>query len=178
MTIASILLLMSMFVIAVMRIYLPIGVQTSGKPLATISLALSERFQFHRLNLYLIGGVLLIGTLGEFVTGALLFVSILGCFALLTAPVRYAFTEAGIAVNNVVFREWSDFTGVRELRAHVVLVGVEGQRDLRLHVAGNNRRHAIQIINRCIGARGTTHRDVRRAKGAGSGTRAKATLGS
>lgn len=136
---AIILLLTGMFIIAVMRVYLPLGTKAEGKQVRVLQLSFRERVLVQRTNLYLLAAVILIGAVGGFLRGPLQMVAIVGTFALLMIPVRYTLTTKGIAVNNVVFRGWSDFTGFREERTSIVLEAVEGQRSFRIHVLGGNR---------------------------------------
>ena len=111
---------------------------------------LRERLLLQRTNLYLIGIVVLMGAVSGFLTGPLEMVAILATFAVLLIPVRYHLTTQGIALNNVVFRSWTDFRGYREERTSLVLDAVEGQRKLRVHVLGANRDAAARLIGRAL----------------------------
>jgi hypothetical protein len=147
---AVVILLALMLAIAAMRVYLPYGAKVEGKPLGVITLSFRERLLVQRTNLYLIGIVVLIGVLGGFLTGPLEMVALLATFAVLLIPVRYRITSQGIALNNVVFRSWTDFRGYREERGSVVLDAVEGQRKFRIHVLGAHRDAALKATGRFL----------------------------
>jgi uncharacterized membrane protein len=144
------MLLVLMLAIAAMRVYLPVGAKIEGKPLGVITLSFRERLLVQRTNLYLIGIVILMGALSGFLTGPLELVAILATIAVLTIPVRYRVTSQGVALNNVVFRSWTDFRGYREERASVVLDAVEGQRNFRMHLLGANRDVAVKALGRVL----------------------------
>jgi hypothetical protein len=145
-----VLLLTLMLAIAAMRVYLPMGAKVEGKPVGAITLTWRERVLLQRTNLYLIGGVVLLGALSGFLTGPLELVAILATFGILTIRARYKLTTSGIALNNVVFRSWTDFRGFHEERATVVLDAVEGQRAFKLHVTGANRDAAVKALSRVL----------------------------
>jgi hypothetical protein len=147
---AVVILLALMLAIAAMRVYLPSGAKVEGKPLGVITLSFRERLLVQRTNLYLIGIVVLIGVLGGFLTGPLEMVALLATFAVLLIPVRYRITSQGIALNNVVFRSWTDFRGYREERGSVVLDAVEGQRKFRIHVLGAHRDAALKATGQFL----------------------------
>lgn len=147
---AVVLLLALMLAIAAMRVYLPLGAKVEGKPLGVITLSFRERLLVQRTNLYLIGVVILLGALSGFLTGPLELIAVLATFAVLTIPVRYRITSQGIALNNVVFRSWTDFRGYRDERTSVVLDAVEGQRSFRMHVLGANRDLAVKVLARVL----------------------------
>jgi uncharacterized membrane protein len=147
---AVVLLLALMIAIAAMRVFVPMGAKIEGKPVGVITLSFRERMLLQRTNLYLIGAVILLGALSGFLTGPLEMVALLATFAVLTIPARYRFTSQGIALNNVVFRSWTDFRGYREERGSIVLDAVEGQRKFRMPVVGANRDAAVKALSRIM----------------------------
>lgn len=150
------LLLTAMFGIAILRVYLPMPTKVEGKVLGRITLTFRERMLVQRTNFYLIGAVILMGAVGGFISGPIEMVVILATLGLLLIPARYTITSQGIALNNVVFRSWTDFTGFREERMSLVLEAVEGQRDFRLHVLGSNRDAARQAVQRLLSKSGAS----------------------
>lgn len=143
---AVVLLLAIMLAIAAMRVFLPLGTRVEGRPLGEVTLSWRERLLLQRTNMYLFGAVVLLGAASGALTGPLEIVALLAAFAILTIPVRYRFTAQGIALNNVVFRAWSNFSGYHEERLALVLEAVEGQRDMRLHVIGAHRDAARRAL--------------------------------
>ncbi len=163
---AVVLLLALMLGIAAMRVYLPMGAKIEGKPLGVITLTFRERMLLQRTNLYMIGAVVLLGAVSGFLSGPLEMVALLATFVILMIPVRYRLTSQGIALNNVVFRSWTDFRGYREERASIVLDAVEGQRRFRLHLLGANRNVAVKALSRIL-ARSTAEQQSGGARAGG-----------
>ncbi|HZP58510.1 MAG TPA: hypothetical protein VFC53_13320 [Dehalococcoidia bacterium] len=141
-----ILLLALMLSMTAMRVFMPIGAKVEGKPFAEIALTLRERLLLQRTNMYLVGAVILLGALTGMLTGPLETVAVLAMFAILTIPARYRFTSQGVALNNVVFRRWSEFSGYREERARLVLEAKE-ERDFRIVVTGTNAEAAKKALS-------------------------------
>ena len=148
------LLLVSMFIIAVLRVNMPFGAKTEGKPYGQITLSFRERMLLQRTNLYLIGAVILVSTMGGFLGGPLELIAFVAVFGLLMISAKYTLTSQGIAMNNVVFRSWTDFSGYREERGAIVLEAIDGQRDFRLHVLGANRETAVKALSRLLSPSG------------------------
>ncbi len=165
---AVILLLAGMLIVAVLRVHAPFGTRAEGRPLGSITLSFRERMLLQRTNLYLIGGVILITVAGGLLRGPLELIAFAAVFGVLLIPARYTLTSDGIALNQVVFRRWSDFTGFREARGAIVLEAVEGQRDFRLHVTGAHREAARRALARIV----STAR-VARGRAGSSSTHAK-----
>lgn len=159
-----ILLISAMLIIAVLRVSMPFGAKVEGQPIGAITLSFRERMLLQRTNLYLIGAVILMLAIGGFLGGLLEIIAILATFAVLTIPARYTVTTEGIALNNVVFRSWTDFTGYREERGGVVLQAVERQRNFRMHLLGANRATAMKVLAHALPVSG--------AKGPSGGARA------
>lgn len=150
----ALLLLVSMFIIAVLRVNMPFGAKTEGKPYGQITLSFRERMLLQRTNLYLIGAVILLTTIGGLLGGPLEFIAFAAVFGVLMIPAKYTLTSQGIALNNVVFRSWTDFSGYREERGSIVLEAIEGQRKFRLHVMGANRDTAVKALSRLLSPSG------------------------
>ncbi len=69
-------------------------------------------------------------------------------------PAKYTLTSEGIALNTVVFRSWTDFSGYREERGSIVLEGIEAKRDFRLHVLAPNSGIAVKALSRLLSPSG------------------------
>jgi hypothetical protein len=164
-----ILLLTIMLAIMAMRVFLPIPAKVEGTPLGAITLSFRERLLLQRTNMYLVGAVILLGAVGGFVAGPLELIAMIATFAVLMIPARYQLTSSGIALNNVVYRPWTDFRGYRQERTSLVLEAVEGQRDLRLHVLGAHRDAAVKALSRTLGRSS----EQRRPGGARAGGRVR-----
>ena len=151
---AAVMLVVAMLIVAVIRVHAPFGQKAEGTPIGRITLSMRERMLVQRTNMYLLGIVILLTAVGGFLGGPLELVAIVAALAVISIPVRYTLTSRGIAMNNVVFRSWTDFTGYREERSGLVLLGVTGQRNFRVHVLGANRVIAVKALTRLLPAAG------------------------
>jgi len=143
------LLLVLMLSMTAMRVFMPIGAKVEGKPFGVITLSFRERLLLQRTNVYLVGAVILLGAVTGMLTGPLETIALLAMFAILTIPARYRFTSQGVALNHVVFRDWSEFSGYREERSRLVLEAKEG-RDFRIVVTGTNSEAAKKALGRLL----------------------------
>jgi hypothetical protein len=141
-----VLLLMVMLIIMLMRIILPLGAKVAGKTVKEVRLSFRERVLLQRTNIYAIGTVLLLTTVtGNLSRGWELLVVIVAVM-LLMLPVRYFFTTEGIALNNVVYRSWSDFIGYEVRRRGIRLLPQPGFRPFDIDVIGTRREQAITLV--------------------------------
>jgi hypothetical protein len=145
---ALFLLFALMLLVMLMRVYLPHGARATGKVIRVTQLSLVERFLLQRVNLYAIGSVLLLMTVtGAIATGAQILV-LLMAQALLLVPVRCKFTSDGVALNNVVFRPWSELAGFSVATRRIVLMGREGTRPLNLPLLADHQKEVLPILRR------------------------------
>jgi len=142
------ILFASMLLFMFMRVYTPVGAKAGGRVDKVISLSLAERSLLQRVNVYSIGFVLLLMSVtGVVATGVEIAVIFIASMILLL-PIRCLFTSQGVALNNVVFRRWSDFTMFRVESRRVVLVGKEGMRPLNLPILAAHQSELIPILRR------------------------------
>ena len=139
-----------MLIFMLMRVALPIGTKVEGKLVKEIKLGIYERLILQRVNIYSIAVFMVIAAASGLVSGLWEMMIVVGAFAILLIPVRYKITTAGIAINNVVFRPWSDFTGTQVSRRHLRLLAKEGMRPFDLHVMGSHQTEAIGTIKRFL----------------------------
>ncbi len=139
-----------MLIIMLMRVALPIGAKTEGKRLKEIPLSFRERLVYHRLSIYSIGAVLVLMTLTGLVSQPIEMVVILATFAIVTIPVRYVVTSAGIGLNNVLFRPWSDFRGLTPEKRQVVLVATTGLQALKLRFSPAGHEQDLAFVRRYL----------------------------
>ena len=145
---AVFLLFALMLIVMLMRVYLPRGARTTGKVVRVVQLALVERFLLQRVNLYAIGSVLLLMTVTDTITTGGQILVLLIAQALLLIPVRCKLTSDGVALNNVVFRPWSEFEGFSVASRRIVIVGREGTRPLNLPLLADHQKEVIPILRR------------------------------
>jgi hypothetical protein len=144
---AVLALLAAMLIIMVMRVGLPIGAKTEGRVVRQIALSFRERVLMQRTNVYAIGFVLLLTAATGMLPTAIELLVILGVFALLMIPVRLKVTTSGIAVNNVVYRPLSEFSGVQPSRRGLRFVAQPGVRNLDVPLLGAHREEALRVIH-------------------------------
>ena len=108
-----------MLILTLMRIAVPIGQPVAGNLLGVVPLRFRERIRLQRTNVYLLGVMLLLGTLGGWIRTPINLIVVLATFVIVSIPVQYTFTTEGIARNRVVFRHWDEFDRHRRrARAH------------------------------------------------------------
>ena len=164
---AVVLLLALMLGIAAMRVYLPMGAKIEGKPLGVITLTFRERMLLQRTNLYMIGAVVLLGAVSGFLAGPLEMVALLAMFVILMIPARYRLTSQGIALNNVVFRSWTDFSRIpRRARHPSCSTRSKGSASFGCIVLGANREAAVKALSRIL-ARSTAEQQSGGARAGG-----------
>jgi ammonium transporter, Amt family len=141
------------FILMLVRIGLPFGIQSEGRTLAHVHLTFRERLLMHRTNMYALGVLLLLSALGKWfslpVEVALIFVSL----AIVNLPMRYQFTTEGIACNNVLFRRWKEFEYVRVHGAHLTLVPRKGFAPLKLVVQASRHKEVLPHFQRFLPSR-------------------------
>src|SRR6266545_6300931 len=125
-----ILLFVLMLFVMLMRVYMPKGTKVQGKVTHVFRLSLIERFLLQRVNLYAIGSVLFLMTVTGSISTAVEILVLLAAQILMALPVRFVLTSEGVALNNVVFRPWSDFASFSVASRRISLVGREGTRPL------------------------------------------------
>jgi hypothetical protein len=145
-----------MLLITLMRVYLPKGIKTRGKPEKVIRLSLVERYQMQRTNLYAIALFLFITTVSGDIPAGGQFIVLLIAQVILLLPVRCTLSAEGVGINKVVFRPWTDFVGYSAASRRMVLVGRPGLRPLNLPFLAEHQKEAIPFLRRRlpeIGAR-------------------------
>lgn len=113
-------------VIAFGRVTALRAARVEGKDEAEVSLSFFERLRYHRVAIYSIAGLVLLGAIFGYVSVAMELVVAGLTVGLLQVPIRYRFTSQGIALGRLMFRPWSEFAGYRPTAKGVALVGKEG----------------------------------------------------
>lgn len=142
-----------MLIVMLMRVTLPFGAKAEGKVITQASLSLRERLLYQRVNIYAIGLVLALAAATGAVSGPIEMVVILAAFSILMLPVRYTLTSRGIAINNVVFRPWTDFHDINEQPRKLRLLANEGMRDFDMHLLAGHQKEMLGALRQQIKAR-------------------------
>ena len=129
-------LLLGSLALMVARVWMPWPRRAKGKVLVRIPLALRGRVRLQRTNVYAIGGLLLLGSVGGWLPTGMELFTITVVLALLFLPVSYTLTDAGIVVGHTPIRHWSEFRVVQARQGGLRLVGADDWRDMDLWLTG------------------------------------------
>ncbi len=135
-----------MLILTLMRVAVPIGQPITGEVLGAVPLRFRERLRLQRTNIYLIGVVLLLGTLGGWMRAPINLVVVLATFVIVSIPVHYTFTTAGIARNRVVFRSWDEFGAIADQRGRILLIGTAGATNFPLLLADDQHVEVMRQL--------------------------------
>jgi hypothetical protein len=138
----------SMLLLMFMRVRVPLGAKTPGKVVKVTYLTFPERALMQRVNVYSIGLVLLLTTVTGVIAAPVEVLVILIALAILFMPVRCIVTSDGIALNNVVFRPWSDFIGFTTDKRRVTLIGKQGTRPLNIPLLAARQSEVVPLVRR------------------------------
>ncbi len=136
-----------MLIVMLMRVTLPFGANTEGKVIAQASLSFRERLLYQRINVYAIGLVLALAAVTGAVSGPIEMVVILATFSILMLPVRYTLTSRGIAINNVVFRPWTDFHDIDEQPRKLRLLAHQGMRNFDMYLLAGHQKQVLGALH-------------------------------
>lgn len=145
-SILPIVLLAMMLIIMLMRIMLPIGTKMAGRRIKEIRLSFKERVLLQRINIYAIGAVLVLTAATGVLPQVWEIVIIFAVLVLLLMRVHYLVTTDGIALNNVVYRSWKDFTGFEVTRRGIRLIPRQGLRPFNVRVLGKHQQEALVLV--------------------------------
>ncbi|MDQ2785061.1 MAG: hypothetical protein M3Y58_08670 [Chloroflexota bacterium] len=135
-----------MLILTLMRVAVPIGQPITGDPLGVAPLRFRERLRLQRTNVYMIGIVLLLGTLGGWMRAPINLIVVLATFVIISIPVQYTFTTEGIARNRVVFRRWDEFSAIADGRGRILLHGMAGSADFPLLLADDQHTAVLRLL--------------------------------
>ena len=129
-----------MILFMLMRVYVPVGAKVTGKVQKTVHLTFQERSLMQRTNVYSIGGVMLLMVAAGVLPSAGMVLIVLVLTAVLAMPVRVMLTGDGAAINQVVFRPWTDFTSFTAEPRRIVLHATQGTRPLNLPILAAHQK--------------------------------------
>ncbi len=140
----------AMLILSLMRVAVPFGQRMTGDVIGVVPLGYRERLRLQRINVYLLGAALLLGTVGGWLRAPLNVLVMLAMFVILSIPVQYIFTTTGVARNRVVFRQWSEFDGYEEQTAQIVLRGTKGAGRFVLLLAPDQHADVVRLLARTL----------------------------
>jgi hypothetical protein len=92
-----------------------------GKTLKTLPMSWWARVQLQRQSLLAIGFALAFGLAAGWMQTSIAFIIAAFSLAALLMPMQYTFTSEGVAVGEVMFRSWQEFSGMQVNKKRVVL---------------------------------------------------------
>jgi len=135
-----------MLILTLMRVAVPIGQPVTGTLIGAAPLRFRERIRLQRTNVYMIGIILLLGTLGGWLRAPINLVVVLATFVIVSIPVQYTFSTEGIARNRVVFRRWDEFSAIADGRGRILLRGTTGSADFPLLLADDQHAAVMRLL--------------------------------
>ena len=143
-------------ILMLLRVGLPFGVKPEGTGIAKVALSFRERLHMHRANMYTLGLLLILSAIGQWFPATVEVVLIFVALGIVNLPMRYHFTSQGIACNNVLFRNWQDFSYVRVQGSRLTLVPRNGQSPLKLFVQVSRQKEILPYFRRFLPTREET----------------------
>ena len=144
------------FMFMLLRTGLPFGVKAEGTVVSHVTLSFREKLLLQRSNMYAIGAILVLSAIGQWFPTTIELVMILAALCIVNLPVRYHFTSAGVAYNNVLFRPWKEFSHVRVRGAKLTLVPREGFAPLKLYAMPKRQKEILPHFQRFLEMRQDT----------------------
>src|SRR5260370_2786604 len=141
------------FMLMLLRKALPVGVKTQGKEVTSMSLTFSERMLMHRMDMYALGGLMLLSAIGQWFPLAVELFVLLVALAIVNLPMRYHLTSDGFAYNNVVFRRWKEFDYIRVHGARITLMPRNGSAPLKLIIKPSRQAQILPYFQRFLSTR-------------------------
>ena len=130
------------------RAWLPIGVAAPGRLLLEVPLGWRERWRWHRRNFYALTALLVLGALGGWLPFPLSAMIVICVPGIMFIPLRYRFTEEGVALNNVFFRRWEEFHQYRMEPWGIRLMGAGRMDSVCLYLPAGIRGHVRSVVDR------------------------------
>ncbi len=141
------------FMLMLLRKALPVGVKASGREVGGVSLNFRERMLMHRMDMYALGGLLLLSAIGQWFPLVVELLIIMVAMGIINIPMRYHFTSDGFAYNNVVFRRWKEFDYIRVNGAKITLMPRNGFAPLNLVVISSRHAEVLPYFQRFLSTR-------------------------
>ncbi len=133
--------------VAFSRVIATRGATVEGRIQHEFALTFTERMRYHRFSIYSLGFLLLLGAMSGVVHVTVEVVAIAAMFGVLTRQVHYRITGAGIALNRVVFRQWSEFDRFEATRSSVRLLGKPGFGRFDIRVTGARQAAVMRMLS-------------------------------
>ncbi len=134
--------------VALMRVSPVRGARVTGKTELEFSLGFAERVAYHRFSIYSLGVLLLLGAATGAMTAPFEVLAVVAMFAIVNRPIRYRLTSDGVAVNRVVFRAWSEFSGWHATAKGTRLIGASGTGRFDIRATGRPAEAARRVLAR------------------------------
>ena len=137
-----------------LRVWLPLGSRQSGKVLYETQLSPLHRTLVLRGMLLLLTAYIGLGQIEryfldrQFYLPGTEYVALGGAFIVLSLPMRYVFTDHGVAINNTAPRLWREFRRFVAHRNQILLSPRKGNRSHVLYIPASEHKAVIRILKR------------------------------
>jgi hypothetical protein len=121
-------LIVGSLVLMVARIYLPWVTRSKDTVLLSYVIPFRLRVRLQRANIYSLMGVLVLGSVGHWITPLSLLMALACMAAILAVPARYAITKNGITLGRSTTYHWSEFSAMEQRPGRVHLIGKDDWR--------------------------------------------------
>jgi hypothetical protein len=125
-------LIVGSLILMVARIYLPWIAKPDEPILMSYVIPFRLRTRLQRANIYSLAGLLLLGTIGQWINPLSLLLTIACTMLILAVPVRYSITKSGIILGRTPICRWEEFSSLEQRSAHVHLNGTGDWRPLNV----------------------------------------------
>jgi len=139
-----------LFLTMLFRVAGPFGQKPKGQLIQKFGLSYRERLNYHRVSLYLLGLVMLLGGLGGWLPFVWQVMVVLVAFAVVSLPASYIITSEGLVFNRVVFRPWQDFRQIEQAGRNLELAAVKGLRPFKIRLSGSKAQAIEQLALKYI----------------------------
>lgn len=119
------------------RLFRPIHKAVEGNTIRVASLPLLAKIRMHLVPSLLALAIAIGLTATDNLPWWALIVPIVSTVLLLSIPINYTITDAGIRLGWSAFRRWTEFAGVRRTRFGARLLGVSGERGMNIWLSGS-----------------------------------------
>lgn len=127
-----------------------VRVNMPGQVLGKVRLNFWQKMMVHRVSLYALGLVLMLGLLAGWISPPMEWIMLILAFAIMLMPMQYTFTTKGVAVGDAIFRSWNEFVGYKIRGSQITLRHSSPLANLTLFVTSVEREKILAYITRRI----------------------------
>jgi hypothetical protein len=123
-------LIVGSLALMVARIYLPWAKRPQDPVLMTYVVPFRLRVRMQRANVYALAGLLVLGTIGQWINATALLITFGSIMLILALPMRTTLTKSGITQGRTPICHWNEFSAMEQRPGRVHLIGTGDWRPL------------------------------------------------